>query len=244
MHAAALQYVRKISGTTKPSKANEAVFERAVREIAHISRHLLDDLVTTAPPRDREVEAARARARAAVRFGSVSGVGSSTLPACGAGDRPSCRGARSTDAGSNAPAVPDARLDLDLGGRPADDVEPVCLAEPVWARTAEAGCRGEDERSALAVVEGLEGASADRRALVDMATEHELGARRRKRTQRVVPVLERELARGTPGSAGEMVVERRRRGGRPTARRAALRLRQRGGRRRAVRPDVATDARS
>ena len=70
VHAAALQYVRKISGTTKPSKANEAVFERAVREIAHISRHLLDDLVTSAPPRDREVEAARARARAAKRFGT------------------------------------------------------------------------------------------------------------------------------------------------------------------------------
>ena len=94
-----------------------------------------------------------------------------------------------------------------VGGRPADDVEPVCLSEPVWARTAEAGCRREDERSALAVVEGLEGASADDRALVDMATEHELGARRRKRTQRVVPVLERELARGAPGSACEMVVE-------------------------------------
>ena len=62
VHAAALQYVRKISGTTKPSKANEAVFERAVRDIAHLSRHLLDDLVTSAPPRDREVEAARARA--------------------------------------------------------------------------------------------------------------------------------------------------------------------------------------
>jgi len=69
VHAAALQYVRKISGATKPSKANEAVFERAVREIAHISRHLLDDLVTAAPPRDRETEAARARARAAQRFG-------------------------------------------------------------------------------------------------------------------------------------------------------------------------------
>ena len=49
VHAAALQYVRKLSGTTKPSQANEAAFERAVREIAHISRHLLDDLVTTAP---------------------------------------------------------------------------------------------------------------------------------------------------------------------------------------------------
>ena len=72
VHAAALQYVRKISGTTKPSKANEAVFERAVRDIAHLSRHLLDDLVTSAPPRDREVEAARARARAAKRFGTAA----------------------------------------------------------------------------------------------------------------------------------------------------------------------------
>ena len=72
IHAAALQYVRKLSGTTKPSKANEAVFERAVHEIAHISRHLLDDLVTTAPPRDRDVEAARAKARAAKRFGTAA----------------------------------------------------------------------------------------------------------------------------------------------------------------------------
>ena len=67
VHAAALQYVRKISGTTKPSKANEAVFERAVEEIAHISRHLLDDLVTTAAPRNREAEATRARERFARR---------------------------------------------------------------------------------------------------------------------------------------------------------------------------------
>ena len=72
VHAAALQYVRKISGSTKPSQANAAAFERAVHEIAHISRHLLDDLVTTAPPRDRETEAARARARAAKRFGSAA----------------------------------------------------------------------------------------------------------------------------------------------------------------------------
>ncbi|MEP6893899.1 MAG: DUF2277 domain-containing protein [Gaiellaceae bacterium] len=63
VHSAALQYIRKISGTTKPSKANEAVFERAIAEIAHISRHLLDDLVTAAPPRDRETEAARGRER-------------------------------------------------------------------------------------------------------------------------------------------------------------------------------------
>jgi hypothetical protein len=72
VHAAALQYVRKVSGYNKPSKANEAVFERAIAEIAHITRHLLEDLVTQAPPRDREVEAARARARAAVRFGSAA----------------------------------------------------------------------------------------------------------------------------------------------------------------------------
>jgi hypothetical protein len=72
IHAAALQYVRKVSGYNKPSQANEAVFECAVEEIAHITRHLLDDLVTQAAPRDREVEAARARARAAVRFGSAA----------------------------------------------------------------------------------------------------------------------------------------------------------------------------
>lgn len=66
--AAALQYVRKVAGTTKPSQANEAVFNQAVREIAHITQHLLDDLVTTAPPKDREVEATKARARAQARY--------------------------------------------------------------------------------------------------------------------------------------------------------------------------------
>ena len=72
VQAAALQYVRKVSGSTKPSKANEAVFMRAVDEIAHITAHLLHDLVTVAPPRDREVEAARARARAEKRFGRAA----------------------------------------------------------------------------------------------------------------------------------------------------------------------------
>ncbi len=72
VYAAALQYVRKVSGSTKPSKANEAVFMRAVDEIAHITSHLLEDLVTTAPARDREVEAARARARAEKRFGQAA----------------------------------------------------------------------------------------------------------------------------------------------------------------------------
>ncbi|MET1043082.1 MAG: DUF2277 domain-containing protein [Microbacteriaceae bacterium] len=71
VHAAALQFVRKISGTTKPSKANVAAFERAVEEIAHISRHLLDDLVTVAPPKNREVEAAKARARSASRYSAA-----------------------------------------------------------------------------------------------------------------------------------------------------------------------------
>jgi hypothetical protein len=66
--AAALQYVRKVSGTTKPSQANQAVFDQAVREIAHLTQHLLEDLVTTAPPKNREVEAEKARARAAVRY--------------------------------------------------------------------------------------------------------------------------------------------------------------------------------
>ncbi len=72
IHAAALQYVRKVSGQAKPSKANEAAFARAVDEIAHATQHLLADLVTTAPPRDREVVAARARARAEKRFGTAA----------------------------------------------------------------------------------------------------------------------------------------------------------------------------
>ena len=72
VRAAALQYVRKVSGSTKPSKANEAVFLRAVDDIAHLTAHLLEDLVTAAPPRDRESEAAKARARAEKRFGRAA----------------------------------------------------------------------------------------------------------------------------------------------------------------------------
>jgi len=64
---AALQYVRKISGTTKPSQANREAFDRAVDEVAEATARLLDGLVTTAPPKDRETEAAKARARAATR---------------------------------------------------------------------------------------------------------------------------------------------------------------------------------
>ena len=71
VRAAALQYVRKISGFTKPSQANEAAFERAVDEVAAASKRLLDSLVTTAAPKDREVEAERARARAAKRYAAA-----------------------------------------------------------------------------------------------------------------------------------------------------------------------------
>jgi hypothetical protein len=70
--AAALQYVRKLSGTTKPSKANEAAFARAVEDVAAASTRLLQALVTAAPPRDREVEAERARERTRRRFGTVT----------------------------------------------------------------------------------------------------------------------------------------------------------------------------
>jgi hypothetical protein len=68
IRASALQFVRKLSGTTKPSRANQAVFERAVGEVAEAARRLLDSLVTTASPRDREVEAERAKARARIRY--------------------------------------------------------------------------------------------------------------------------------------------------------------------------------
>ena len=68
IEAAAVQFVRKISGASKPSKANEAAFERAVAEVTAASKRLLASLVTNAPPRDRDVEAAKAKARAAARF--------------------------------------------------------------------------------------------------------------------------------------------------------------------------------
>ena len=69
VRASALQYVRKISGSTKPSHANEAVFDRAVEEVTRITRELVDSLVTTARAKDREAEAAKARERAQKRFG-------------------------------------------------------------------------------------------------------------------------------------------------------------------------------
>ena len=71
IRASSLQFVRKLSGFTKPSKANEEAFNRAVEQVAQAATELLDSLVTTAPPRDRDVEAAKARARSAERFGSA-----------------------------------------------------------------------------------------------------------------------------------------------------------------------------
>jgi hypothetical protein len=71
VRAAALQYVRKISGSTHPSKANDEAFDLAVREIAHISRHLLEDLVSAAPPKNREIEAEKAKARSQKRFAAA-----------------------------------------------------------------------------------------------------------------------------------------------------------------------------
>ena len=73
IRAASLQFVRKLSGFNSPSKANEAAFERAVEEVAAAARALITSLVTTADPRDREIEAERARARSAARFGSTNG---------------------------------------------------------------------------------------------------------------------------------------------------------------------------
>jgi hypothetical protein len=70
IRAASLQFVRKISGFNKPSKGNEKAFAHAVEEVAHAARHLMHSLATTAPPRNREEEAARAKIRAAKRFGT------------------------------------------------------------------------------------------------------------------------------------------------------------------------------
>jgi hypothetical protein len=71
IRSSSLQFVRKLSGFTRPSKVNEAAFNRAVDEVAHAAQHLLYSLVTNAPPRDRAVEAMRARSRSAKRFGSA-----------------------------------------------------------------------------------------------------------------------------------------------------------------------------
>ena len=70
VHDAALQYVRKVSGMTRPSQANAEMLERAVAQIVHATEHLLADLVTSAPPKDREVEREKARSRSAKRFGT------------------------------------------------------------------------------------------------------------------------------------------------------------------------------
>ena len=73
VRAASLQFVRKISGVTKPSQANQAAFDRAVEDVARVARTLLDGLITTAPPKDRDTEAAKAKLRAAQRFGQSPG---------------------------------------------------------------------------------------------------------------------------------------------------------------------------
>jgi hypothetical protein len=73
IHASSLQFVRKLCGFTKPSHANEAAFNRAVDEVAHAAQHLLDSLVTNAPPRNREVQTMKARARSVKRFGASNG---------------------------------------------------------------------------------------------------------------------------------------------------------------------------
>jgi hypothetical protein len=71
VRAAALQYVRKVSGSTKPSQVNQAAFDEAVDAIAHATQHLLDHLMTSAPPKNRDVEAAKARERARLRYGTA-----------------------------------------------------------------------------------------------------------------------------------------------------------------------------
>jgi hypothetical protein len=77
IQAASLQFVRKLSGFTKPSQANEAAFDRAILEVSQVARRLIDSLVTNSAPRDREVEAAKAKLRAAERFGPRRGRGTS-----------------------------------------------------------------------------------------------------------------------------------------------------------------------
>src|SRR6266480_3709629 len=74
IRASSLQFVRKLCGFTKPSRPNEAIFNRAVDEVAHAAQHLLDSLVTNAPPRDREVQRIKGRARPEKRFGASNGV--------------------------------------------------------------------------------------------------------------------------------------------------------------------------
>jgi hypothetical protein len=71
VRASALQFVRKVSGFTKPSKANEEAFDRAVDQVTAVTRELLEALITTAPPKDREIEAAKARERSAQRYGAA-----------------------------------------------------------------------------------------------------------------------------------------------------------------------------
>jgi hypothetical protein len=101
IRASALQFVRKLSGFSRPSRANDAVFERAVDQVAEAARTLLHSLVTTAAPRDRGVEAARARARSAVRFATPR-AGDASTGGDGRGNAAGAPGARGRRAGTRA----------------------------------------------------------------------------------------------------------------------------------------------
>lgn len=110
-------------------------------------------------------------------------------------------------AGQKTSGIPDSALDQDIVGRPADDMQALCLTGSVGARSAKARSRREHDGAAAVGVEGLELMSSDGGALVDMAAENQLRSGGCERAQHVVTVLEGELARGTPGRAGEMMME-------------------------------------
>jgi hypothetical protein len=88
VRAASLQFVRKVSGFTRPSAANQPAFDQAVEEVSEVVHRLLDSLVTTAPPKNREAEAAKARVRAAKRYGTLAGAEPARQPGAGASARP------------------------------------------------------------------------------------------------------------------------------------------------------------
>ena len=185
---AALQYVRKISGSTKPSKANEAAFERAVDEVAAATSRLLDGLVTSAPPRNREAEAAKKRELAQKRFGAVG----------------ACAGEAALGDGHEGLAVEDVRLDGDRGLVGGDHMRSLRLAEPMGSGSREPR-RGHHDDRALSG-QHLELAPLGDAGLVDVAGEDELGAGCRQLLQHAAAAGERALAR-PPRRVGELVVQ-------------------------------------
>ena len=104
IRASALQFVRKLSGFTRPSRANDDAFARAVDQVTEAGRMLLGSLVTTAAPRDRAVEAAKARARSATRYGAPSGAGGGSTASAPDGDGPARPATRGKRAGARATA--------------------------------------------------------------------------------------------------------------------------------------------